>query len=196
MTVYCGQIRRIGPSLTWSFITAHAPRAYDAGTMLLFCRLVEGEAETKQRHVDVDRALVGILERDLERRAASQRRQQRLLQGHIDDAAGVGAGLHRQAFHGAVVDLELDRLGQADAERKLDREGWRLGVRRNARGELRHELLVLPIDHLLDGAAFQDLAVAGAFDPPAGDGVLGGRWRRNPKPSDKRYDNRQNATAT
>ena len=63
------------------------------------------------------------------------RRQKRVLQGQADDAADIGAGLHRLTLDRAVVDLELDRLRQVDAERQLDRQDRRLGVGRDARGE-------------------------------------------------------------
>jgi len=88
--------------------------------------------------------------------------------------------MHRITLGRSIVDFELDRLGQADAERELDQQYGCLGVGSNAGGELCHELFVVAIDHLLDRAAVQGLAVADAFDPPGRRrGVLRQRgWRQ------------------
>src|SRR5262245_42920615 len=78
--------------------------------------LVERQAEPEQRHVQDNGALAGVLHRDLERRAAAHRRQELVVERQADEAAGRGAGLDRLLLDRPVVDLDLDGLGQIEAE--------------------------------------------------------------------------------
>jgi hypothetical protein len=60
----------------------------------------------------------------------------------------------------------------------MDRQDRRPWCRARCRGEHCHQRLVLPVDHLLDGAAVQRLAVAGTLDAPRRHRILGERGRR------------------
>jgi hypothetical protein len=153
--------------------------------------LVVGEPEPEQRQGYLGRLLVRILHRDLEVGAGPHGGEQLVGCRQGDEAAGIVASLDRLPFGRTVVDLDQDRLGEIEAERQQDRHhaGLGLGVEADRYSGERDQLLPgIALDNLLNGTAFERLAVSGAFHPPGGRRRFGGLGRERAGQHEERRD--------
>jgi len=101
--------------------------------------------------------------------------------------------LNRLPLGCAVIDLDRHRLGKIEPERQRQHHSAGFGVGCGPHHRRQQQLPCLTLEHLLDGAAVEGLAIARALDAPCG-GWPVRRLRRRGARGGRDQDNRSGRT--